>query len=217
VAVDEWFRSSDWNSTIEAKFNERLGRSRDKPQYLRIQACHLAERHPEAALSLLDRYFLTGDKSHRASAFQDQATAYVALGRVEDAIQALRNALAHEREFTGVKTGAWSDFAMLVASRGLKTHFQEALGVLAENQSQSLLIFPLAKFKWHAAHALIREAHGEFGVAREHAIRALEAANAKNSGFRYHPNVGLVGPEFRVLRHQLFELSRERGTSHFKQ
>jgi tetratricopeptide (TPR) repeat protein len=205
LASDEWFRNSDWNPSVEAKFNEKLGRARRKSQYLRIQACYLAKNHPQAALALLDKYFSLGEDFDFAQAFLDQGTAYLALGRFDDALRSLENALNREREFPNVKTNAWSEFAMLVATMNIKAQFTKALQVLSENQGR--LTFPVEKFTWHAASALILAAQGERKRAREHATRALEAARATHSGFRYHPTVGLVGSTYETLRDKLIELS----------
>jgi tetratricopeptide (TPR) repeat protein len=205
LASDEWFRNSDWNPSAEAKFNEKLGRARRKSQYLRIQASYLAKNHPQAALALLDRYFSLGEDFDFAQAFLDQATAYLALRRVDDALRSLENALNRERESPNLKTNAWSEFAMLVATMNIKSQFTKALQVLSENQSR--LMFPVDKFTWHAASALILAAQGERKRAREHATRALEAAQATHSGFRYHPTVGLVGSTYETLRDKLIELS----------
>lgn len=90
---------------------------------------------------------------------------------------------------------------MLVATQTLEPYFQEALEVLRENRSQPL--FPVEKFKWYAAHALILSAQGDRQAANHQAVKALEAAKANNSGFRYHPAVGLVGSNYETLREGL--------------
>src|SRR5471030_1529246 len=42
----EWFRQTEWNDSAERAFEEKLGRARRKAQYLRIQACTLAQSEP---------------------------------------------------------------------------------------------------------------------------------------------------------------------------
>ncbi|MFM9848084.1 MAG: hypothetical protein ACKVP3_13095 [Hyphomicrobiaceae bacterium] len=43
---DDWFRNTSWDADIEAAFFKKLSRARDKAQYLRIQASHLASSQP---------------------------------------------------------------------------------------------------------------------------------------------------------------------------
>ena len=57
MSRDDWFRNQKWDAATEAHFNEKLRRARDKAQPLRIQAYHLQNTDPKAALALLDRYF----------------------------------------------------------------------------------------------------------------------------------------------------------------
>ncbi len=61
MSRDDWFVIKEWDAATEAHFNEKLRRTRDKAQPLRIQASYLVNTDPKAALALLDRYFSLGD------------------------------------------------------------------------------------------------------------------------------------------------------------
>jgi tetratricopeptide (TPR) repeat protein len=200
----DWFRNTSWDDAIERVFNEKLRRARRKEQYLRIQACTLARSHPEVALTLLDRYFELDDDFDHAQAHVDRATALLALGRVDEALAAYEAALAREAVFPNLQTQAYLDLPYIVATRAVRDQYRRSLELLGRHESR--LMFPVDHFRWHAAHALIAAATGETGSVRNHAERALEVASRDQSGFCYHPSVGLVTPQYEAVVKKLEKL-----------
>ena len=190
----EWFRNSTWNDTVERAFNEKLRRARRKGQYLRIQACTLAASHPTAALKLLDLYFALPIEFDQAQGHVDQASAYLAMGRVRDAVDAYEAALKREGEFPSLLTQAYLRLPYLIATQNLRDLFARAKILLEMHKSRLLL--PVDHFCWHAAHALMASEEGDTGASRTHAGKALEAAAQEKSGFRHHPSVGLVTEQY---------------------
>lgn len=189
MSSDDWFRNTEWTPEIAAAFEARLRRARRKAQYLRIQACTLAKHRPDVALALLERYFSLGDDFDLAQGFVDQATAYLAQGRQEDAMESYEKALARERVFPNLRTTAALEFPYQIALARLSSRFQQALDLLEANVDQ--LMFPADRFRYHAARAIIFRESG-MDRAREEAKLALDAAADDHSGFRFHPDVGLV-------------------------
>lgn len=194
----DWCRNTDWNESIEQVFEEKLRRARHKHQYLRIQANILSGSHPAVALRLLERYFALDKAFDWALACCDQASAFLSLGRIDEAITAYERALDREAEFPTVKTRAYLDLPFLIATRTLSDRFDRALQILGEHRSQ--LTFPVDRFMWHAAFALIANCRCESSSASDHASRALIEATRLHSGFQAHPTVGLVSqPHQRVI------------------
>lgn len=192
--ITAWFRKTTWNETIERAFEEKLRRARRKEQYLRIQASTLARTYPEVALKLLDRYFGLPDDFDHAQAHVDRATSLLALGRINEAIASYEAALAREAEFPNLQTQAYLDLPYLIATRGVRERYDQALQLLEAYMAR--LRFPVDLFRWNAARALIAADENDLSAAKEHARRALEAAAREHSGFRYHPSVGLVTEEY---------------------
>jgi tetratricopeptide (TPR) repeat protein len=201
VVATDWFRNRTWNSTIEAAFNEKLGRARRKEQYLRIQASTLAKAHPDVALKLLDRYFELPDDFDHAQAHVDRATALLTMGKIDEALDAYEDALRRESEFPKLQTQAYLELPFQIAARRLRDRYAKALEVLGSSEHR--LMFPVDRFRWHASLALISGDSGQRATAAMHAGKALEAAARDKSGFRYHPSVGLVGDRYHEVIKQL--------------
>jgi tetratricopeptide (TPR) repeat protein len=199
--MTEWFRNTSWTPSIERAFDDKLRRARRKEQYLRIQASTLAGSHPDVALKLLDRYFALPNDFDHAQAHVDRATAYLALGRLADALAAYEDALARESVFPKLQTEAYIAFPYLVATRGVREHYARALELLLKHKSR--LMFPVDHFRWHTARALIAAAALDAKTAKVHSEQALDAGAREHSGFRYHPSVGLVTKQYDEVVKQL--------------
>lgn len=192
--MDEWFRNTTWNTSVAHTFEEKLRRARRKEQYLRIQASTLAASHPQVALELLERYFALPDQFDHAQAYVDQAQALLVLNRVDEAIQSYEAALAREAVFPNLKTQAYLDLPFLIATQRIKERYEQAIQLLEVHEDR--LTFPVDRFRWHAAHALIAADTGDRAAAKSYAERALQASGIEHSGFRYHPAVGLIADKY---------------------
>lgn len=184
----DWYRNTEWNDAIESAFAAKLRRARDKSQYLRVQACTLAPSHPHVALALLDQYFALGEHFDMAQAYVDRATAYLALGETEAAIQSYECAIERERAYPHLRTSASLDLPYLIALNSITNRYEQAMLMLSGDDG---LLFPVDRFKHHAARAMILQSSDRPAAANE-ARLAFKAAAMDHSGFRYHPKVGLV-------------------------
>jgi len=202
---EDWYRNKEWNSDIESAFFAKLKRARDKSQYLRIQACTLADIYPEIALRLLDEYFLLPAAHDRAQAHVDKATSYLALDNVAQAISAYESALAREAEFPNSLTRAYIDLPYLIVSRELTAHYDRARELLSNHVQR--LMFPVDHFKWNACQALLAKAQDQVPEATRYASAALDAAQKTSSGFQYHPTIGLVSNEYSEVLERLRTVS----------
>ena len=204
MTTNDWYRNKHWNKRIEEAFFAKLNHARRKEQYLRIQASTLSSTHPEVALKLLSHYFELGDDFDHAQAHLDQAAAYLTLGKVEEAVASYESALAREEEFPKSLTQAYLDFPLLVATKGLTNFYLRSLYILDKFRQRPT--FPDERFKWFAAKALILSSQGDIVNAKSYASEALAEADKRQSGFRYHQQVGLVSPKFEDLKSQLQNL-----------
>ena len=150
----------------------------------------MAESHPTVALGLLDQYFLLGDHFDRAWAYCEQARALTALGDIEGAVYAYEAALERESEVPSVKARAFVDFPRLVVEARLEGLYARALEVLDSPRDHAL--FPVDRYFVNGLRALILHHFGRTEEARAAAALAMAAARETRSGFRYHPDLGVV-------------------------
>jgi tetratricopeptide (TPR) repeat protein len=201
MSSHDWYRCTEWNEEIAERFEVRLKRATQKAQYLRIQACMLARSHPEVALRLLDRYFELGEAFDHAQAYVDRATAYRSLGQLDSAVTSYEQALRREAEFPNVRTQAYLELPLLIATTPLPDRFEQALSIL--DQSEDRPTFPVEVFSWNAAYALILLARSQRSDASPYAQAALNTAVAEKSGLQHHQALGLVGDRYPELIQEL--------------
>ena len=194
MASDDWCRNSDWNSDIEAAFNAKLGRARNKASYLRLQASHLASSHPNVALRLVERGLENAERWDAVNLLEVQASAWLALDETESALASLRKAVALRhtgRPKITTKADLW--FARIVATERLAGSYAEALAMLEARAAESYgSLLPDFRYELHGSRALILEKMSEPEQARHEATKAMEAAGERASGLSSHPGIGLV-------------------------
>ncbi len=195
MADEDWYRNTVWSPAIERAFLDRLARARvQRGQYLAIQALTLAAHRPDVALALVERYFAA-----HAGGFDDgralwaRARAHLARGDTRAATTAYREVLDGPAPWRGAVA---LEYAHEVALRGIEAEYAQARALL---DGAVGLTFPVERFLWHAAHALL---DGD----RVAAQAALRAARERDSGLRHHPDLGLVDARHEATLARLAEL-----------
>ena len=208
--MGDWFRNEEWTPEIEAHFEERLRRAKSqKAQYLRIQGSMLKDRHPAAAIGLLQRCVESGDESHVAAANLEAAHASYMLGDLDRALAYLEAAMDQEARQPMFRTSAAFDYAMLVALHLRTERFDKALAVLEGSAAPML---PAMDFQREAARAVILSAQGHPSEARAAAERALAAEAVEEGWIPGHPEIGVIANPNNPLSARIREILRESGT-----
>ena len=203
--ADDWFRKVTWSDADAEDFRKRLLRARayNRAQYLRIQAGHLAQAsHFGAALQLLEEMVADyPDDTELSMAICQMGQCHQAMGAPEQALECYWRAIEFMRTTPSARNRAWSDFVLLVARSRYEMRYEQALAVLDEFVGDRM--FPVDYFEWHAGRALVLSQQGHIPLAKEEAEKALAAAERDKSGFKYHPEIGLVGPKNGSLRRDM--------------
>ena len=190
MSKEDWYRNKKWNDSISKAFFIKLNRARtQKMQYLVIQSSYLLQKHPDITLMLIKQYFdERSDKFFDNDAFENQAKAFIKLKDVENTMIAYRNVLRREMEFPNCRTNASVDYPYIVAINNIQSEYENVLEVL-KNKDESILVWPVNRFQWYAASAIINK---DVSSAKT----AIDIAKENKSGFRHHQKLGLVGREY---------------------
>ena len=194
---DDWFRRTSWTDSDRQEFEHRLARARSgsRPQYLRVQAVTLVQTGKLdlilAAQSLIERFLREyPDDWETALVYELRGQAQEAFDDIVAALDSYRRSMAAQRQRPNVQSHAWLRFGWLVVRRRLTGLYSETALVLDE--FATLMPFPWERYRYHSIRAVVAAQEGHVSKAKEEAGLALAAAAATHSGFRYHPNLGLV-------------------------
>ena len=182
----------------------RAGSQRD--QYVAIQALILARIEPETCLELVEIYFQSQkDDFDEVKALLARAEAYETLRHFDRCVDCYKSVLAREAEFPNHRTNTSVWLPYLIACENLQSEYDFALDLL--NARAGDLALPIDLFRWNASKALILQALERNDEAKYHATSAVEAANIRKSGFRYHQDLGLVGDADRSVVKKMYQLA----------
>ena len=197
----DWYRNEQWSDAIAQEFEVRLARARkdSRPQYIYIQAATLAEPAPTTAPALIDRYFETGDTFFVSDALAAQATALRASGDTDGAIRTWERTLAHEEANPHLTSTAAHDYVVFIATNKRRELYARATEVMADREEA----FAIDAFLGLAIAALSAQASGKTALAGARAAKALEVAGIEDSGYRYHPGIGLVDERYTTIVHHM--------------
>jgi tetratricopeptide (TPR) repeat protein len=154
----EWFRNERWDGSIAEAFEIKLGRARDKAQYLTIQGFTLLASRPDIAAQLLRRAISLNDPDHTARAGLYLGTALAIGGDLDGAIDAMQDAIEAEQRFPMHWTGATLDMALLIALAGRSDLYDLALQQL---ERERVLPFETQLLSALIARTLILGERGE--------------------------------------------------------
>jgi hypothetical protein len=207
VGRHDWYRKTTWTGPDQSDFWEHFERARSphsKSQYLSVQAIHLRDTGKRelitAAVKLLEKCVAdySDQQFEMQRAYHTLASCHALLNQNDVAASAFLKALEARRAMPHFQGDAHIDLALFAIVSDLTELFPAAEAALLEFGSESP--FPLDVYRFQGALAVLSHARGDQRAAREHALLALEASERKESGFRYHQSLGLVGDKDRNSR-----------------
>lgn len=215
---ESWYRGTSWSPADQEAFWSRLRRSRGpgrRAQYLRIQAVYLEQAGiVEPAVSLLEHALSEEPAGFDVAEIHHQlATCREKQGRLYEAIEQLRDALAAEARMPNRGTHAWLTLGRIAVENGMSDLYEEVLANVEAKRERGggapPVVFPADRYLLAAILAVINAHLGNEDTAEELARAALSAAAETQSGLRYHPQVGLVTDKDTRLYERVVTLARD--------
>ncbi len=81
------------------------------------------------------------------------ASAFLAKGEVQKAVESYSKALKRESEFPKLQTEAYILYPLIIIENRLSSLYDSANDILDAHQDR--LMFPIDHFRWHAAKAIL--------------------------------------------------------------
>lgn len=201
----EWFRSSTWDDSIAAAFEDRLRRARtwNRAQYLRIHGCHLAwqddpvlrETGRKLFRRVVEEY---GDSGQLQAtwAMENLAEALSADGRMDEAETVTRE-LLHRRDadpttWRGARVDLDLSLAEILLERGTPNALHEADQWLDRGEAsvERSGMFRNLVLRHLVTRARVARARGDIVRSVRYASDALQVAEETEPSIPRHPDVG---------------------------
>jgi tetratricopeptide (TPR) repeat protein len=169
--MTDWYRNTDWSPAIAEDFEARLARSRSqKAQYLSLQGMALVPKHPEVAASLLRRAIQLDDPFETVRALATLAQTHLALGNLEEALEAYEAALERQIAQPNIVSVQPADYLFAIGYFRAESRMPGALAI-AEAMPDHGIFGTDPQIL--AAKAMVFDLAGRTAEARAAAARAL--------------------------------------------
>jgi len=194
----DWYRRTIWTAADESDYFAKLKRARDssRPQYLVIQASHLAGSADPTLLNaaeiLIQKLFadFPDDKFNRSAGLELLGDIYRHRQVYDTALAYYKKSIDFEQAYPNVKGNAFLQFSELAVKLDKREYFHFIEKMLTEKIDQ--YPFPMYKYKIYLLLSAINKANGDIDKAAELAELAENFAALQTSGLRYHPTAGVV-------------------------